>query len=281
MNSQEKRSLLCPNCRRLISADEPACPYCGLSHPGSRWKDNFWTRGFLRGEQFIGSVIILNVVLFILSVIMSPGSTGFAMNPFSFLSPGGRSLLLLGATGTIPIDQLGRWWTLLTANYLHGSILHIIFNMLAFKQIAPLILQEYGGYRTVSIMTLSGVGGYVVSYMAGIQFTIGFSAALCGLIGAAIYYGKSRGGYYGQVIYREIGGWALGILVFGFLFPGINNWAHGGGFLCGALAGFLLGYQERQPENVFHKTVAMVCTLATLGALAWGVGSAFLLTILG
>jgi rhomboid protease GluP len=277
MDSQEKRSLLCPNCRKLISADEVACPYCGLSNPGSRWKDNFWTRGLLRGEQLITSVIILNAALFVLSVVMSPSSTGFSMSPFAFLSPGGRSLLLLGATGTLPIDQYGRWWTLLTANYLHGSILHIIFNMLAFKQIAPLILQEYGGYRTISIMTLSGVGGYVVSYLAGIPFTIGFSAALCGLIGAAIYYGRSRGGYYGQTVYHEVRGWAIGILVFGFLFPGINNWAHMGGFIFGMLTGFLMGYQEKRAENFFHKTVALTCTLVTLGALAWGVGTGILL----
>jgi rhomboid protease GluP len=126
-------------------------------------------------------------------------------------------------------------------------------------------------------MTLSGVGGYVVSYVAGIQFTIGFSAALCGLIGAAIYYGRSRGGYYGQTVYHEVRGWAVGILIFGFLFPGINNWAHGGGFLFGILTGFLLGYQEKVPENIFHRTIALTCTLATLGALAWGVGSAILL----
>jgi rhomboid protease GluP len=218
--------------------------------------------------------------MFILSVVMNPTSTGFSMNPFGFLSPGDRSLLLLGATGRIPIDQFHRWWTVLSANYLHGSILHILFNMMALNQIGPFILQEYGGFRTVSIFTISGVGGYLVSYVAGIPFTLGASGAVCGLIGAALYYGKSRGGTFGQMIYRQVGGWALGIFIFGFLVPGINNWAHGGGLICGVLTGSLMGYQERIAENFYHKVVAGICLVATLGALIWAISSSFILLLL-
>ena len=277
MESQERRSILCPNCRKLISVDESPCPYCGLRSPGSRWRHIFSAKGFLMGDQLIKYIITLNAVLFILSVVMSPTSTGFSMNPFGFLSPGNSSLLLLGATGRIPIDQFHRWWTVLTANFLHGSIFHILFNMMALYQIAPLILQEYGRYRMVSIFTLSGVGGYLISYLAGITFTLGASGAVCGLIGAALYYGKSRGGAYGQMIYRQVGGWALGIFIFGFLFPGINNWAHGGGLLCGILTAYLMGYQERTAENTFHKGTAGICVVATLGALIWAIGSSFVI----
>jgi rhomboid protease GluP len=217
--------------------------------------------------------------MFLLSVVMSPSSTRFSMNPFGFLSPGNKSLLLLGATGTIAIDQFHRWWTLLSANYLHGGILHILFNMIALRQIGPLIFQEYGGYRTTVIYTLSGVGGYLISYLVGIPFTFGASGAVCGLIGAALYYGKSRGGYFGQNVYQQVGGWAIGIFIFGFLFPGINNWAHGGGMLCGALTGLLMGYQERSPESHIHRTIAGLCILATAGALVWAVGSSVLLVL--
>jgi len=67
----------------------------------------------------------------------------------------------LGATGTIPIDALNRWWTLISANYLHGNILHIFFNMFAFKQIAPLVVQEYGVYRMFVLYTLGGAIGFL------------------------------------------------------------------------------------------------------------------------
>lgn len=120
----------------------------------------------------------------------------------------------------------------------------------------------------------------MVSYVAGIPFTLGASGAVCGLIGAALYYGKSRGGTFGQMIYRQVGGWALGIFIFGFLVPGINNWAHGGGLICGVLTGSLMGYQERIAENFYHKVVAGICVVATLGALIWAISSSFILLLL-
>jgi rhomboid protease GluP len=280
MENHERRSMLCPNCRKLISLDEPSCPYCGLRAPGSRWRKTFSFQGLLRGDQLTRSIMYLCGGMFILSLVMNPASTGFSMNPFSFLSPGNESLFLLGATGTYPIDQFHRWWTVVAAIYLHGSILHILFNMMAFNQIAPFIVQEYGTSRMVSIFTLSGIGGYLASYFAGIPFTLGASGAVCGLIGAALYYGKSRGGAFGQMVYRQVGGWALGIFMFGFLVPGINNWAHGGGLLFGALTGALLGYQERFRESSVHQIVAAICVVATLGILIWAVGSAFVIFFL-
>lgn len=277
MESPKRHSLLCPNCRKLISVDETICPHCGLQSPGARWRNHFVIKSLLDDRQLIRTMITINGAMFFLSLVLNPTATGFSMNPLAFLSPDNRSLLLLGATGSIPIDQLHRWWTILSANYLHASMLHLLFNMVAFYQIAPLILQEYGAYRMLSLYTLSGVGGYLVSYLAGIPFTLGASAAVCGLIGAALYYGRSRGGYYGQMVYQQVGGWALGIFVFGFLIPGINNWAHGGGLLCGVGVAALLGYQERTVENSFHKGLAIISILATLGALIWAVFTTLLM----
>ena len=145
--------------------------------------------------------------------------------------------------------------------------------MMAFKQLAPFIIREYGTYRMAIIYTVGGVLGFAVSYLAGVMFTIGASAAVCSLIGAALYYGKSRGGPYGQAIYRQVGGWVLALFLFGFLVPGINNWGHGGGIVAGALLGFLLGYQERVKERFFHKTIAGICVILTVAVLGWAVVS--------
>ncbi|MEN6437865.1 MAG: rhomboid family intramembrane serine protease [Syntrophobacter sp.] len=279
MEDERRRSILCPGCRRLISADEPHCPHCGLKNPGSRWRAVFPAGGFPGDDQLVRNIIYVNAFMFVLSIIMNPTSIGFSANPLNFLSPGNGSLLLLGATGTIPIDRFGRWWSVLSANYLHGSILHIIFNMIALRQIAPLILQEYGRFRMFAIFTFGGVGGYLISYIAGIPFTIGASAAVCGLIGAALYYGKSRGGYFGQMIYQQVGGWVIGLFAFGFLVPGIDNWAHGGGLVFGILTGFLLGYQEKAAETFLHRVMAYVCVLATLCALLWAIGTALFILL--
>ena len=270
MNQHQRQSLLCPNCRRLISGNEHTCPYCGMNNPTSRWK-GLLARSMRDGGELLRFLIIVNVAMYILSILLSPRSTGFSFNPLFFLSPDSRSLLLLGASGYIPIDRLHRWWSLVSANYLHGSILHLLFNMIALKQIGPLILQEYGNYRMFIIYTLSGVFGFLVSYLAGVNFTIGASAAVCGLIGAALFYGKSRGGIYGQAVYKQISGWAIGIFLFGFLVPAINNWAHGGGMLAGAGIGFLVGYRERSRETNGHKVAAYICIFITAAVLAWAV----------
>lgn len=271
MFNQQRRSILCPNCRKLISSDESRCPYCGTSSPGSWLKNNMWTRVLSNPDQLIRAIIYVNIGMYVISLLFNSGTGFFSLNPFTLFSPGNKSLLLLGATGTIPIDRFHRWWTIVSANYLHGSILHIMFNMIAFRQTAPLVIQEYGVYRMFILYTLGGLIGFVVSYLAGVQFTIGASAAVCGLIGATIYYGKSRGGAYGDAIYRQVGGWAVGLFVFGLIVPGINNWGHGGGILSGMLLGFFLGYREKGQERLFHKILANVCAVLTIIVLGWAV----------
>ena len=270
MNSSTKRnSLLCPNCRRLVSRSAPVCPACGLKKPGSIWKDNIFTRSGGGEDGILRLILAATVAMFVLSIIIDLRSSGFSGSPFNFLSPSNNSLLVLGSTGTIPLFQFNRWWSLISASYLHGSLLHIVFNMIALHQLGPLIIREYGTPRMVAIYTLSGIGGFIISAMFGVRFTIGASAAVCGLIGAALYYGKSRGGTYGKAIYSQIGSWAVGIFIFGFMVPGINNWGHAGGMLCGAITGFVLGYKERSHLSIGHTFLSTACIVCTCLTLLW------------
>jgi rhomboid protease GluP len=281
MQGDRRKSILCPHCSKLISADERTCPHCGISRPGARWKNIPVTRGLLQSDQLIKTIIYANVGMYLISLLMNPTRMGLSANPFMFLSPSNGALLLLGSTGTIPIDQGHRWWTLVSANYLHGGILHIVFNMIALYQIGPLVLREYGANRLIGLYTLGGIFGFLVSYFAGVRLTLGASAAVCSLIGASLYYGKSRGGAYGQAIYKQISGWVLVLFLFGFLVPGINNWGHGGGIVGGIILGYFLGYQERTRENLFHKSLAGVCVVLTVAVLAWAILSSVYYRFLG
>jgi rhomboid protease GluP len=274
---RERNSILCPNCRKLISADEPRCPYCGLVKPGGSAQRILSFRFIEGNRDWIRIILYVNVAFFLFSLILNPSVPGLGINPFTFLSPSNTSLLLLGATGTIPIDQLHRWWTLISASYLHGGLLHIFFNMLAFLQLGPFVLREFGFPRFFLIYTWSGVLGFLVSWLAGIPFTLGASASICGLIGATLYYGKSRGGLYGNIIYRQVMGWTVGLLFFGFMVPGINNWAHGGGLLGGILLGFLLGYEDRNRETPLHRILSGTTVFLTAGILVYDLVYAVLL----
>jgi len=266
-----RKSILCPNCRKLIDVDESRYPYCHTAHPGSWLKNNFWTRGFRSPRQLIKLIIYVNIGLYVFALFLNPRLSGISLNPIAFLTPENKSLLVLGGTGTIPIGRFHWWWTLVSANYLHGSILHIFFNMFAFRQLAPLAIQEYGPYRMFTLYTIGGVFGFWISYLAGVRFTIGASAALFSLIGAMIYYGKSRGGTYGNTIYKQIGGWAIGLFIFGLIMPGINNWGHGGGLAAGLILGLILKYQEKKREGVYHKLLSGFCLLLTGVILCWAI----------
>ena len=128
-----------------------------------------------------------------------------------------------------------------------------------------------GFNRFAIIYLLSGILGFYMSYLAGVLLTIGASASICGLIGAILYYGKSRGGLYGETIYRQAMGWVIGLVLFGLMVPGINNWAHGGGLVAGMLIGLILGYNERKSENFFHRIVASGFILLTIIVLLFAI----------
>lgn len=276
MRDSKKASILCPNCRKLVSSNEIRCPYCGTLRPGSRLRNNPLARMMDDPDSLIKAIIYLNAGMFIISILLSPRGTSFKGNPLTLLSPDSQGLLLFGATGTIPIDGMHRWWTLLSANYLHGGILHILFNMLALRQIAPLIVREYHTSRMFILYTLGGIAGFVASYLAGVKFTIGSSAAVCSLIGAALYFGKTRGGVYGQAVYRQVGGWVIAIFIFGILIPGINNWGHAGGMVAGAVLGAFLGYREKRREAGWHRMTAQGLAGMTLIVLVFAVVSGLL-----
>lgn len=273
--SPERKSILCPGCRKLISIDEPACPYCGLSRPGL-----YKTAGIVRkvffGYDPVMTIIYVNIAFFILALLLNFRGLISDGSPFGLLAPSNHSLFILGATGTIPVFQFNRFWTLISASFLHGGLLHIAFNMMALYQLGPFILREFGFHRFINLYILTGVAGFALSVFVGVRFTIGASASICGLIGAIIYYGKSRGDSYGEAIYKQAMGWVIVLIILGFIFSGINNWAHGGGLLSGMLLAFLMGYNDQKMEGASVKLLAYACILMTLSVLIRAVAGALL-----
>lgn len=267
-----RKPTLCPRCRNLIGSQEQTCSRCGTARGAFWWRLFSGTADAREGEWLVGGVITLTLVYYAVSLLV-----GFRLGQGGFLAPGRLSLLWLGATGSVPVEQLGRFWSLISATYLHGGVLHLLFNLMALHQIGPRVVTEYGPCRMVVIYTLGGVFGFWVSCRAGVPFTIGASAAICGLIGSLLYFGKSHGGSYGAVVYREVSGWVISLGIFGLIVPGINNWAHGGGILGGILLGMLLGYNGRGRENSLHLVLALVCAGVTLAVLGWAVLGVMLL----
>ncbi len=265
-----RQTILCPTCRRLVSRDEKACPWCGSTHPGAWWRRAFSILSGDNPQLALKVIISINAGMFLISLLLNSGMPGEAQGIFGSLTPDQNSLFTLGATGTIPVLRSGRLWSLINAGYLHGGIMHLLFNMMAVYQLFPMTAREYGTSRTITIYCCGGLAGFILSVLAGVPMTIGASAPVCGLIGALLYYGKSRGGRWGEAVSREVMGWIISLALFGFIFPGINNWGHAGGIAGGAAAAFVLHYRERQPESSRHQIIAAACAVATLLSLGWG-----------
>jgi len=270
----ERKSILCPNCRKLISRDEPACPYCGLTRPGLHSAAGTVRKIFF-GANPVMAIIYINIAFYVFSLLLDPRGI-LGEGAFSLLSPSSQSLFLLGASGTLPVIGAHRFWTLISASFLHAGILHILFNMMALYQLGPFILQEFGFHRFINLFIITGVCGFAASVLSGTPFTLGASASICGLIGAIIYYGKSRGDSYGEAIYKQAIGWVIGLVIFGLIFSGIDNWAHGGGLLSGMLLAYIMGYNDNKQESAWCKMMAYACLLLTAAILIWSVVNSLL-----
>jgi rhomboid protease GluP len=71
-------------------------------------------------------------------------------------------------------------------------------------------------------------------------------------------------------------GWVAGLVVFGIIIGGINNWAHGGGILSGILLGFGMGYNENKPETAWIKLLAYACIIVTVVILIWAIANSII-----
>src|SRR5450759_552420 len=152
---------------------------------------------------FVPIVIGASSILYIASLLLS-GSAIRMDGLMSFLAPSTPVLFLFGASGAVPVFTFGRWWTVLSAGWLHAGLLHIVMNMYWLKQMGPAITDLMGPARTVIIYTVGGVAGFALSsfagaflgglpipFLHGASMTIGASAPLFGLIGALYHYGRT------------------------------------------------------------------------------------------
>ena len=262
MFGKPTRTILCPSCGRLTRADAEECLICGRRRPGMWGLSDIFRRLFRIGSP-TQSITIACVALYVLSLIVDPSGALRPRGPFEIFSPSSRALQILGATGSFPWAQ-GQWWTLFTAIYLHGGILHILFNVLWIRQLGPAVEELYGPARFFVIFTVSGVLGFLVSNVLGVPFTVGASGSIFGLLGAMVAFGRRRGGAFGTMVLRQYGQWAILLFALGFFMSCVNNLAHAGGFLGGLAAGLVLSLAERRAETTLDHLLAGACIATTV-----------------
>ena len=274
MFGKPTRTILCPSCGRLTRADAAECLVCGRRRPGMWGLSDVFRRLFRTGSP-TQIITIACVALYVLSLVFDPAGALRPRGPFEVFSPSNDALLALGATGAFPWAH-GRWWTLFTAIYLHGGLLHILFNVLWIRQLGPAVEELYGPARFFVVFTVSGAAGFVVSNVVGIPLTVGASGSIFGLLGAMVAFGRRRGGVFGAMVLRQYGQWALLLFVLGFFMAGVNNLAHAGGFVGGLGAGLVLSFAERRAETSLDHLLASGLIIVTVAAFGLALYTAYL-----
>ena len=139
------------------------------------------------------------------------------------------------------VDVLqGQWWRIFTSAFLHGSEIHILFNMIALWQVGTFIELIYGTPRMAFIYFFAALGcGLAVTYFTPDAVTVGASGAIFGLFGALAVAGV-RMGEPGRVIMKQTIGIIVINLIIGFTLPNISNAGHIGGLVFGTIAGLVL-----------------------------------------
>jgi rhomboid protease GluP len=270
---QTTGSVVCVSCGYLVGVNDDRCYNCGRRNPGL-WGFATAVRRLGSDLGFIPFVIGLSVIMYGFTLIGSRGDIGSG-SLFTILSPSGLSLFLFGASGSIPVFEAGRWWTVLSATWLHGGLIHIFFNMYWVRQLGPAVSDLYGPGRLVIIYTVGGVVGFALTSFAGAYFqfmplrilqgaplTVGASASIFGLLGALVYYGQRTGS---SLTYRTALQYAVIMFVFGLIMPGIDNYAHAGGFAGGYVTSRLL--DPMTPERINHMVWGLICIVASILAI--------------
>ncbi|MHB1740477.1 MAG: rhomboid family intramembrane serine protease [Actinomycetes bacterium] len=256
---------------RCSRCDRPICPDCMIAAPvGFQCPECVAEgRSAVRGARtvFGGRVtgdpawvtkvlVAANVVVFVVQQMAGPTFT---------LRYGMLSCLPVPGACQIGVAS-GQWYRLLTAAFLHLSLLHIGFNMLALWIIGPTVEAALGRVRYLTVYLLAALGGSVGSYLFSPLpgYAVGASGAIFGLFAAYFVIGRRlRLDISGVIVIIVIN------LVLGFVLSGIDWRAHLGGMAVGGVVAAAMTWAPRARRELVQagSSVAVLALLVVLAAV--------------
>jgi membrane associated rhomboid family serine protease len=212
-----------------------------------------------RPPYVTAALVALNVAAYVVTGL-APGAS--LRDPTTPRSP--HALFYDWQLQPLTVHDQHRYYELITAAFLHVSLLHIGANMLALIIVGPALERLLGWWRFAAVYLLAALGGSAAIYAFGSEIgtTVGASGAIFGLFGACLMLVRRLG------LDRQ---WLIGIIVINFALTfsisGISKLGHIGGFVVGLLAGLAIGGSPRTVARL--PTRAQVAGLAALlGAIA-------------
>lgn len=191
----------------------------------------------MRGRQPVVSYALIAVNLLVFGLESANGG-----------SDNVQTLLNFGALSPILIQQ-GQWWRLCTAIFLHAGVAHILFNMTSLFAVGTLAERLYGSPRFLAIYLGAGLIGSTSSVVYGAmtgqahEVGVGASGAIFGVAAALVTVRFQRSNVIPDRLRRRISSSMLPLvafsLAFAYLTPHVDNSAHLGGIVGGAILSFV------------------------------------------
>lgn len=233
---------ICGRCATPASVGQH-CPECVAEAARTAPRVRSALRASAPATYFI---LIANVVAFVVQLVSEGVTVRFGLNP--------------------PAIADGQWWRLITPMFLHspGFFLHIVMNSVILMVFGAQVEQAFGTARFVAIYFITGFVASATSYAFSDCniLGVGASGAIAGTIGVLLVYAYNRRrsqfvkAFLNQLI-------ALIVLnaVIGFVFQGIDNYAHGGGLAAGIAVGLLID-RENAPRPPVVQGLGLAAVLA-------------------
>ncbi len=211
-----------------------------------RTERRFLNALFSRATPVTYAILIFNLAIYLVMALVAGGNffqTLVYMNDLG-------TLVAFGAK-TNALLQSGEWFRLVTPIFIHGGLLHLASNSYAIWSVGPLVEKLYGSARYLLIFLLSGIGGVIGSYLGGMARPswipgVGASGAIFGLFGVLVVFGYKYRSELPPNFLRSIKSGILPVIVInlfiGFSIPYIDNAAHIGGLISGALLALIIPY---------------------------------------
>ncbi len=241
--------IVCANCGQLIPSHAPTCEYCGAASPFAEQigEQKILSDIFNRAAPVAPILLGVNVAIYILMTIAAGGDLWRALtggaDTFTLLAFGAQNNELL---------QNGEWFRLITPAFIHIGLLHLIMNSYALWTIGPLVEKLYGSARFLAIYLLTAAGGCLASYLNHarqhdlIGVSAGASGAIFGLFGVIAVFSFRYRNELPQRFLKALKSSVLPViglnLLIGFSLTYVDNAAHIGGLLTGALLALAVPY---------------------------------------
>ncbi|MFD5080645.1 rhomboid family intramembrane serine protease [Streptomyces sp. NPDC058371] len=249
---------ICPEC--MVSASVGfQCPTCvrggsGTGHPPTATQPRTLAGGTVTTDPRLVTKILIGLCIAAYVVQQTAGDR--FTERFDLL---GRAYVPL--LGSVEGVAEGQWYRLLTAMFLHGSVMHIIFNMLSLWWIGGPLEAALGRARYLALYFASGLAGSALTYLIAEPNTpsLGASGAIFGLLGATAILMRRLNYDMRPVI-------ALLVinLIFTFGWPNIAWQAHIGGLVVGVVVGYAMVHAPRERRALIQYGVCAVILVAVV-----------------